>query len=147
MFSGGIEKNIGLKRVATSTVIVAWLIGLIVTRTITFQLFRWYFLERKVPIYFFKVNNAKTRAISEICSKSTIKTPGRRLFLYPLKMSENPKFSDVFRGERNRRRSGVFIVNFEQDFTNCSVVSIVDFTQVSTSSVLHVITYVFLSHK
>ena len=40
MFSGGIEKDIGLKRVATSTVIVAWLIGLIVTRTITFQLFR-----------------------------------------------------------------------------------------------------------
>ena len=42
-------------------------------------------------IYLFKVNNRNTRKRSEICSKLTIKTPERR----------------------QRRRSGVFIVNFE----------------------------------
>ena len=41
--------------------------------------------------YMFKVNNRNTRAGCEICSKLTIKTPGRRHW----------------------RRSGVFIVNFE----------------------------------
>ena len=42
--------------------------------------------------YLFKVNNRKTRTINEICLKLTIKTLERR----------------------NWRRSGVFIVNFEQ---------------------------------
>ena len=40
----------------------------------------------------FKVNNRNTRTSCEICSKLTIKTPERRHY----------------------RRSGVFIVNFEQ---------------------------------
>ena len=39
----------------------------------------------------FKVNNKKTRTICEICSKLTIKTPERHEW----------------------RRSGVFIINFE----------------------------------
>ena len=43
-------------------------------------------------IYLFKVNNGNTRTMFEICSKLTIKTPERRQL----------------------RRSGVFIVNFEQ---------------------------------
>ena len=42
-------------------------------------------------IYLFKVNNRSTRKRCEICSKFTIKTPERR----------------------HRRRSGVFVVNFE----------------------------------
>ena len=46
----------------------------------------------QVDIYIFKVNNRKTRTRSEICSKITIKMPERRHW----------------------RRSGVFIVNFEQ---------------------------------
>ena len=44
-----------------------------------------------VGIYMFKVNNRKSRARYEVCSKLTIKTPHRRQW----------------------RRSGVFIVNFE----------------------------------
>ena len=43
-------------------------------------------------IYQFKVNNRKTRAMSEICLTLTIKTPERRHW----------------------RRSGVFVFNFEQ---------------------------------
>ena len=43
-------------------------------------------------IYFFKVNNGKTRTMCEIYSKLTIKTPERRHW----------------------RRSSVFIANFEQ---------------------------------
>ena len=43
-------------------------------------------------IYLLKVNNRNTRTRREICSKLTIKTPERRHW----------------------RRSGVFIVNFEQ---------------------------------
>ena len=62
-------------------------------------------------IYLLKVNNRNTRTRCEICSKLTINTPERRL-LIPLKTSENQRFSDVFRGIK-RRRSGVFIVNFE----------------------------------
>ena len=45
----------------------------------------------------------------KICSKLTIKTPERR----------------------HSRRSGVFIVNFEQIFAHCSGVYIVDFEQVN----------------
>ena len=51
-----------------------------------------YFLIIQAGIYLFKVNNVKTRTKSEICSKLKIKTPKRRHW----------------------RRSGVFIVNFEQ---------------------------------
>ena len=58
----------------------------------------------------FKVNNRNTRARSEICSKLTIKIPERR----------------------QGRRSGIFIVNFEHNFTPCSSVSIVHFEQVNT---------------
>ena len=43
-------------------------------------------------IYLIKVNNGNTRKVSEICSELTIKTLERRYW----------------------RRSGVFIVNFEQ---------------------------------
>ena len=60
--------------------------------------------------WMFKVNNRNTRRRCEICSKLTIKTP-ERYFLYPVKISENLLFFDVFRGYR-RRRSGVSIVNF-----------------------------------
>ena len=42
-------------------------------------------------IYLLKVNNRNTRTRSDICSKLTIKTPGRRHW----------------------HRSGVFVVNFE----------------------------------
>ena len=63
-------------------------------------------------IHLLRVNNEKTRAMCEICLKLTIKAPQQRL-PYPLKTTENLWFSDVFRGYR-RRRSGVFIVNFEQ---------------------------------
>ena len=50
-------------------------------------------MERcRIPVgnYMFKVNNRNTRTRYEICSKLTIKIP-----------------------ERHRRRSGIFIVNFE----------------------------------
>ena len=47
----------------------------------------------------------------EICSKLTIKTPERPYW----------------------RRSGVFIVNFEQILWNCSGAVIVDFEQVNTT--------------
>ena len=43
-------------------------------------------------IYLFQVNNANTKAMCEICSKLAIKTPERRHW----------------------RRSGAFIVNYEQ---------------------------------
>ena len=56
--------------------------------------------------YTFKVNNRNTRTRCEICSKLTIKTPERR------------------------RRSGVFIVNFEHISLRSSV-SIVNFEQVN----------------
>ena len=47
--------------------------------------------ENRAGIYLFKVNNGNTRALCEIYSKLTIKTP-----------------------ERRQWRSGVFIINFEQ---------------------------------
>ena len=59
-------------------------------------------------IYLHIVNNGKPRALYEICSKLTIKTPE----------------------QRHWHRSGVFILNFEY-FTHCSGVSIVDFEQVN----------------
>ena len=55
--------------------------------------FMW-FLLYPASIYLFKVNNRNTRTMCEICSKLTIKTPERRRW----------------------RRSGIFIVNFEQIF-------------------------------
>ena len=58
-------------------------------------------------MYWFKVNKRNTRKSREVCSKLTIKTP-----------------------ERRRRRSGDFIVNFEQNFRPFSSVFIVDFEQV-----------------
>ena len=48
-------------------------------------------IQNPANIYLFKVNNSSTRKRSEIFSKLTIKTPARRRW----------------------RRSGVFIVNFE----------------------------------
>ena len=58
--------------------------------------------------YLFIVNNRNTRTRCEICSKLTIKTPGRLHW----------------------RRSGVFIVNFEHISTPCFSVSIVSFEHV-----------------
>ena len=55
--------------------------------------FMW-FLLYPASIYLFKANNRNTRTMCEICSKLTIKTPERRRW----------------------RRSGIFIVNFEQIF-------------------------------
>ena len=49
------------------------------------------FVRYPAGIYLFKVNNRNIRTRCEICSKLTIKTPGRRHWL----------------------RSGVFIVNFD----------------------------------
>ena len=49
------------------------------------------YMSLKVDIYLFKVNNENTRAMCEICSKLTMKTPERR----------------------HRHRSGAFTVNFE----------------------------------
>ena len=48
-------------------------------------------MKISVNLYLFKVSNTNTRKKCEICSKSTTKTPE----------------------QRQRRRSGVFIVNFE----------------------------------
>ena len=64
--------------------------------------------EQIIPanINLFKVNNRNTRKRCEICSKLTIKT---------------------------RPRSGVFIVNFEHNFTPFSSVSTVDFEQVNVN--------------
>ena len=59
-------------------------------------------------IYLLKVNNRNTRTSCEIYSKLTIKTP------------ERPHW----------RCSGVFIVNFERNFSSCSSISIVNFAQV-----------------
>ena len=58
--------------------------------------------------YMFKVGNRNTRTRCEICSKLTIKTP-------------------------ERRRSGVFIVNFEHISHLVSSVSIVNFEKVNAS--------------
>ena len=55
----------------------------------------------KAVIYLFKVNNGNTKRRHEACSKLTIK------------------------------KNGVFVVNFEQDFTPFSNVSIADFEQVN----------------
>ena len=66
------------------------------------SLFCWPCISNKpANIYLFKVNNRNTRKKCEICSKLTIKTPERR----------------------HRRRSGVFIVNFEIKFFTGSTVS------------------------
>ena len=59
----------------------------------------------------FKVNNRSTRARCSICSKLEIKTPEQRQW----------------------RRSGVFIVNFEH-ISHLSNVSIVDFEQVNAET-------------
>ena len=64
-------------------------------------------------IYLYKVNNGNNRKMYEICSKLT-KATERRL----------------------RRRSGIFIVDFEQVFRDCSDVSIVDFKHVNANWVL-----------
>ena len=63
-----------------------------------------YFQKRSHPtnFYLFKVNNKNTRKKCGICSKLTIKTPERRL------CGASKGFMKAF-----RRRSGVFIVNFE----------------------------------
>ena len=68
-------------------------------------------------IYLFQVNNKSTRKRCEICSKLTIKTPERR----------------------QRRRSGVFIVNSEHISHLFSSVSVIDFEQVNVSWVVFVI--------
>ena len=70
--------------------------------------------------YLFKVNNKNDRKRCEICSKLTMKTPERR-HLYPIKTSEKQRFPDVFIGYR-RRRSGVFIVNFEYNISHLFLV-------------------------
>ena len=64
-------------------------------------------------IYLYKVNNGNNRKMYEICSKLT-KATERRL----------------------RRRSGIFTVDFEQVFRDCSDVSIVDFKHVNANWVL-----------
>ena len=55
--------------------------------------------------YMFKVNNRNIRIKCEICSKSTIKTPKRRLFLFYTPRKHQKKFGKL--------RSGVFIVHSE----------------------------------
>ena len=62
-------------------------------------------------MYLFKVNNRNTRKRCEICSKLTIKTPKRRY----------------------RRRSGMFIVNFEHILHLFKSVAVVDFEQLNAS--------------
>ena len=62
----------------------------------------------------FKVNNRNTRTLCEIRSKLTIQIPERRQW----------------------RRSGIFIVNFEHNFTLCSSVSFVNFGQVNAGWVV-----------
>ena len=57
----------------------------------------------------FKDSNGNTRKRCEMCSKLTVKIPERRQW----------------------RRSGIFIVNFEHNFTPFSTVSIVNFEQVN----------------
>ena len=44
----------------------------------------------KYPVsnYMFKVNNRNTRSSCEICSKLTIKTPGRRHWLFIINFEE-----------------------------------------------------------
>ena len=66
--------------------------------------------NKPAGIYLFKVNIRNTLIMCEICSRLIIKTPERC----------------------HSRRSGVFIVNFEE-ISHCSGVSIVDFEQVNTS--------------
>ena len=56
-----------------------------------------------------KVNDRNTRTRCETCSNLIIKTPERRHWC----------------------RSGVFIVNFEHNFTPCSRVSLVNLEQVN----------------
>ena len=64
---------------------ISWFFGMVLTtHKITHMLY-------PANIYLFKVNNRNTRKRCEICSKLTIKTPEKR----------------------QRRRSRVFIVNFE----------------------------------
>ena len=53
-------------------------------------------------IYLVKVNNGNTKTMREICSKLKIKTPERRQW----------------------RRSGVFIVNFEQVSRNVLYITV-----------------------
>ena len=59
-------------------------------------------------IYLLKVNNRNTRTRCEICSTLTTKTPEQRQW----------------------RRSGVFVVNFEKYFTICTSISSVNFEHV-----------------
>ena len=64
--------------------------------------------NKPAGIYLFKVNNRDTLIMCKICSKLIIKTPERCHW----------------------RRSGVFIVNFEE-ISHCSGVSVVDFEQLN----------------
>ena len=59
---------------------------------LTFRMTLWFIYKFPVGIYLVKVNIGNTRRMCEICSELTIKTPEQLQW----------------------RRSGVFIVNFEQ---------------------------------
>ena len=70
---------------------IAWIILTILSyQCQTFKILK-KFSHILAGIYFFKVNNGNARTMCEVCSKLSKKTP-----------------------QRERRRSGVFIVNFEQ---------------------------------
>ena len=73
-----------------------------------------YINSNPVNIYLFKANHRNTREGCEICSKLTIETLERR----------------------QRRCSGVFIVNFEH-FTSFSSAPIVDYELVNVSWVIY----------
>ena len=74
----------------------------------SFSKFDWQARLLPANIYLFKLNNRNTRKRYEIRSKLTIKTP-------------------------ERRRSGVFIVNFERTSHLFSSVSIVEFEQLNVN--------------
>ena len=66
----------------------------------------------QVGNYMFKVNNRNTRTRFKICSKLTIETTERRLFLIENEC-ETPIGCLTLCSIKNWHRYGVFIVNFE----------------------------------
>ena len=95
-----------------------WLLGAKIYSfsAILFTILNKHLLQGSIPrlyptiIYLFKLKNGSITTMCEICSKLAKKTLGRRYW----------------------RRSGAFIVNFEQ-ILHCSVVSFADFEQVNAS--------------
>ena len=78
-----------------------------------------------ISIYLLKVNNANPRTMCKTCSKLTIKAPERRHW----------------------RRSGVFIVNFEQVLHTVLVFLVFDFEKINAIWILTLLKFLFTWKK